>query len=143
MDTYPPLLFQLHKLLDSPQCYAMIRALRWPQGVQCVGCERTEVVKNGKDPVESARQHYRCRGCGRCFDDLSETVLAGSHQPVGHWITTLYLLNLNVSMARIALELDLSEDVVQTMGATIREGIAKKNLLWYLANTLNLTRLTS
>ena len=46
-------------------------------------------------------------------------------------------------MARIAVELDLSEDVVQTMGATIREGIAKKNLLWSLANTLNLTRLTS
>ena len=70
-------------------------------------------------------------------------MLAGSHQPVSHWITTLYLLNLNVSMARIALELDLSEEVVQTMGATIREGIAKKNLLWHLANTLNLTRLTS
>ena len=143
METYPPLLFQLHKLLDSPQCYAMVRALRWPQGIQCVGCGSAEVVKNGKDPVESARQHYRCRSCGRCFDDLSETVLAGSHQPVSHWITTLYLLNLNVSMARIALELDLSEDVVQTMGATIREGIAKKNLLWHLANTLNLTRLTS
>ena len=57
-------------------------------------------------------------------------MLAGSHQPVSHRITTLYLLNLNVSMARIALEPDLSEDVVQTMGATmgatIREGIAKK-----------------
>ena len=143
METYPPLLFQLHKLLDAPQCYTMVRALRWPQGVHCVSCSSSEVVKNGKDPVDSARQHYRCRGCGRGFDDLSETVLAGSHQPVTHWITTLYLLNLNVSMARIALELALSEDVVQTMGAIIRERIAKKNLLWHLANTLNLTRLTS
>ena len=125
-ETYPPLLFQLHKLLDSPHCYAMVRALRWRQGLACVSCGSSEVVKNGKGPVESARQHCRCRSCGRCFDDLSETVLAGSHQPVSHWITTLYRLNLNVSMARIALELHLNEDVVQAMGTTIREGIAKK-----------------
>ncbi len=128
METYPPLVFQLHKLLDTPQCYPMVRALRWPEGVQCRSCGSNEVVNNG-NLVDSARQHYRCRRCGRCFDDVSETVLAGSHQPVTHWITTLYLLNLNVSMARIALELGLSEEVVETMGAAIREGIAQKPLV--------------
>lgn len=143
METYPPLLFHLHKALDTPQCYHIVRTLRWPQGVECVACTSSHVVKNGKDPVEPARQHYRCGACGRHFDDLSETILAGSHQPLAHWITTLYLLNLNISVARIAAELEVSEEVVQTMGALIREGIAQKNLLWSLANTLNLTKLTS
>ncbi len=143
MESFAPLLFHLHKLLDSTQCYEMVRTLRWPDGVRCIHCQGAEVVKNGKDPVDSARQHYRCGPCGRHFDDLSGTVLAGSHQPLRYWITTLYLQNLNVSAARIADELALPETTVQTMCATIREGIAKKNRLWHFANTLSLTRLTS
>jgi transposase-like protein len=132
------MIIQLHKLLDVAQCYDLLRAIRWPTGVICPNCSTTEIIKNGKDPHQIHCQHYKCKACQRYFDDVTDTVFSGSHQGIHQWITVLYLMNLNVSMAQIADELAISEMTAQGMCATIREGIVKKNLFLSLASTLKL-----
>src|SRR3954453_21087388 len=47
---------KLTNLLDEAKCYKVIRQLRWPDGVVCLHCRGTEVVRNGHDDRERHRQ---------------------------------------------------------------------------------------
>jgi transposase-like protein len=137
------MLIQLHKLLDVAQCYDTLRSVRWPTGVSCPHCSATTVVKNGKDTHQIHCQHYHCKACHAYFDDVTDTVFSGSHQGIHQWITVLYLMNLNVSMAQIAQELSIAESTAQEMCATIREGVVKKNIFHSLADWLKLMNVMS
>ncbi|MDZ7936178.1 MAG: transposase [Emticicia sp.] len=137
------MLIQLHKILDVAKCYEILRIIRWKDGVICTKCSSKEVIKNGKDPVQKECQHYKCKNCESYFDDVSDTIFSGSHQGVHQWITVLYLMNLNVSMAQIGAELEISEMTAQSMCSTIREGVVKKNLFLFLAEALRLTSVMS
>jgi transposase-like protein len=137
------MLIQLHKLLDVAQCYSLLRSVRWPEGTVCPACLATDIVKNGKDPHQIHCQHYKCKSCKTYFDDLTDTVFSGSHQGIHQWITVLYMMNLNTSMAQIADELDITEMTAQNMCAIIREGVVKKNLFLSLASTLKLMNVMS
>ena len=114
------------RLIDDAKCYEMVRELRWPQGVRCPHCASDQVVKNGHDTTEVCRQRYRCRHCDRCFDDLTDTVFAGHHQPLRIWMLCSYLLGLNLSNQQIATELDLSRTQAQVMATKLRQGIADR-----------------
>ena len=54
-------------------------------------------------------------GCGRDFDDLTNTIFAGHHQPLRVWLLCLYFWGLNLSNRQIARELGLDEDRVHDM----------------------------
>lgn len=114
---------QLHKILDVAKCYEILRSIRWSDGVVCPKCSSKEIVKNGKDGIQTECQHYNCKHCKTYFDDVTGTIFSGSHQGVHQWITVLYLMNLNVSMLQIAAELDVSEMTAQNMCSTIRESV--------------------
>lgn len=114
------------RLIDDAKCYEMVRELRWPQGVRCPDCTSGQVVKNGHDTTEVCRQRYRCRDCDRCFDDLTDTVFAGHHQPLRIWMLCSYLMGLNLSNQQIATELDLSQTQAQEMATKLRQGIADR-----------------
>ena len=116
----------LQNLLDDVKCYETIRQLRWPEGVRCPHCGAAAITKQGRDTSQPARQKYRCQGCFRYFDDLTETVLAGHHQPLRIWILCLYFMGLNLSNAQIAQELGLNPDEVQRMTGQLREGIVAR-----------------
>jgi len=116
------------KLIDEVQCYQTVRELRWPDGVACPSCESTQVIKRGCDDTEPARQRYECHDCDQRFDDLTDTIFAGHHQPLKVWILCLYFMGLNVSNEQIAQELSLDESDVYHMTAQLREGIVKKSL---------------
>jgi transposase-like protein len=47
-----------------------VRERRFSNGVFCPRCDSTSVVRWGRF---AGRQRYRCRACGRCFSDLTET----------------------------------------------------------------------
>ncbi len=68
----------LQSLLDDTECYEAVRQLRWPEGVHCPHCGSEAVSKQGFDVTQKARQKYRCKRCGRHFDDLTGTVFAGA-----------------------------------------------------------------
>jgi|SRR5882672_5679027 len=78
------------------------------------------------DDTEPARQRYECHDCDTRFDDLTDTIFAGHHQPLKVWILCLYFMGLNVSNEQMAHELALNGSDVQQMTAQLREGIVKK-----------------
>ena len=55
--------------------------------------------------------------------DLSETILAGHHQPLRVWILCLYLMGSNLSNHLFSTELDLNQADVQQMTTQLRSGI--------------------
>ena len=119
-------MINIQHLIDDAKCYETVRELRWPEGVRCPHCGSAEVSKRGHDERQAHRQRYQCQGCGRQFDDLSETIFEGHHQPLRVWVLCLYFMGLNLSNHQIAAELDLDPDDVQDMTTQLREGIAVK-----------------
>ena len=115
-------------LVDDVQCYQTVRKLRWPNGVVCPACESTQVIKRGFDDTEPAHQRYECHDCDQRFDDLTDTIFAGHHQPLKVWVLCLYFMGLNVSNEQIAHELSVHESDVYHMATQLREGIVKKSL---------------
>jgi len=80
----------------------------------------------GRDDTPPERQRYLCKSCHRRFDDLTDTVFAGHHQPLRIWILCLYFMGLNLSNRQIAQELDLHKDDVHHMTTQLRQGIVSK-----------------
>ncbi len=116
----------IKNLVDDAQCYQTIRELRWPNGVTCPSCESKQVIKRGFDDTESARQRYECHDCHTRFDDLTDTIFAGHHQPLKVWVLCLYFMGLNLSNEQIAHELALHVSDVHQMTTQLRDGIVKK-----------------
>ncbi len=59
--------------------------------------------------------------CAKRFDDLTGTIFSGRHQSITVWISSLYLLGLNVSNAQIAQELGLCASDSQRMAEQLRQ----------------------
>ena len=117
----------IKQLIDDRQCYKTIRDLRWPEGLACPFCDSSRVIKRGFDDKERERQRYECNDCKKRFDDLTNTIFAGHHQPLKVWILCLFFMGLNLSNSQIALELDLDPSDIQRMATQLREGIVKKS----------------
>jgi transposase-like protein len=119
----------LQQLIDDAKCFAVVREVRWPDGVRCPQCGSGTVKKRGFHTHQAHRQRYVCQDCGQQFDDLSGTILEGHHQPLRVWVLCLYLMGLNLSNEQIAAELDLALGDAQVMTSQLRHGIvAKKSL---------------
>ena len=116
----------IQDLFDDAKCYQAIREMRWPDGVTCPQCSSDSVLKNGRDDTEPHRQRYECRACHRRFDDLTDTIFAGHHQPLRTRIACLYLMGLNLSGLQIAQELDIDKDDARAMIGRLRQGIVDR-----------------
>jgi transposase-like protein len=122
----PSMLVNILGITDDAKCYELVRQLRWPEGIRCPHCGSARVVKQGRDEAEPQRQRYECRCRARRFDDLTDTVFAGHHQPLRVWVLVLYLMGLNLSNEQIAKELDLDPDDTQRMTTLLREGVVQR-----------------
>jgi transposase-like protein len=120
------MLLNIQRLMDDAKCYAVVRELRWPDGVCCPGCGSAQVNKRGLHDHQAHRQRYSCQECQRQFDDRSGTIVEGHRQPLKTWILCLYWMGLNLSNTQIAAELDLNPDDVQVMATQLREGVLTK-----------------
>ena len=118
----------IKNLIDEVQCYQTVRELRWPDGIVCPSCESQEVIKRGFDDTEPARQRYECHNCDKRFDDLTDTIFAGHHQPLKVWVLCLYFMGLNVSNEQIAHELSINESDAYLMTTELRGGIHYRTL---------------
>jgi transposase-like protein len=105
----------IKNLIDEMQCYQTVHDLRWPDGVECPAGRSTQVIKRGFDDTESARQRYECTDCHKRFDELTDTIFAGPHQPLKVWILCLYFMGLNLSNDQSAQEFDVNRSDVQQM----------------------------
>ena len=114
-------------LIDDVPCYQTVRELRWPDGIACASCQSTQVIKRGFDDTEPARQRYECHDCDKRFDDLTDTIFAGHHQPLNVWLLCLYFMGLNLSNEQIAHELSINESDAYLMTTEWRGGMVKKS----------------
>ena len=113
----------LTNLIDDVKCYEIVRQFHWPDGICCPRCDAKETTKRGKDETQPARQRYCCNSCGRQFDDLTDSIFSGRHQPLQVWVACLYLMGLNLSNQQISQELDLHKDDVHQMTSDLRQAI--------------------
>ena len=120
------MLIHIQNLVDDAKCYEVVRQLRWPEGVRCPACGSPQITKRGFHTQQTERQRYECQACQRQFDDLTETIFEGHHQPLKVWVLCLYLMGLNLSNEQIAAELDLAAGDAQQMTAQLREGVVAK-----------------
>jgi transposase-like protein len=125
-DRSPTVQVNIKNLIDDAQCYQTVRELRWPKGIDCPSCESKAVVKRGFDDTEPARQRYECKDCHTRFDDLTDTIFTGHHQPLRVWLLCLYFRGLNLSNEQIAHELSINESDVYQMATELRQGIVRK-----------------
>jgi transposase len=119
-------MIHIPSLIDDAKCFETVRALRWPDGVCCPAGQNGEVTKHGHDDTQPKRQRYLCKSCGQRFDDLTDTILAGHHQPLRIWMLCLYFMGLHLSKAQIAKALDLHKDDVHQMTCQLRQGLVVK-----------------
>lgn len=120
------MLIHISNLVDDAKCYEVVRQLRWPDGVRCPACGSAQVSRRGYHTHQKERQRYECQACQHQFDDLSETIFEGHHQPLKVWVLCLYLLGLNLSNEQIAAELDLAPGDAQQMTSQLRAGVVLK-----------------
>src|SRR5260221_1721644 len=120
------MLLNIQNLVDDAKCYAVVREMRWPDGVKCPHCGSDAITKRGFHNQQAHRQRYECQTCVRQFDNLTGTIFEGHHQPLRVWIVCLYFMGLNLSNAQLAAELDLNQAVAQDMTTPLREGIVVK-----------------
>jgi transposase-like protein len=116
-------MIHIHALIDDVKGFDTVRNIRWPDGVQCPTCGSSEVTKQGRDETQPERQRYLCKSCERRFDDVTDTIFAGHHQPLRVWILCLYFMGLNLSNHQIAQELDLNSSDVHQRTCQLRQGI--------------------
>nr|WP_201750256.1 hypothetical protein [Tautonia marina] len=84
------------------------------------------MVKQGQDDTEPQRRRYECPPCGRRFDDPTDSIFVGHHQPLRAWVLVLDFLGLNLSNEQIAQEFDLDPDDVQRMATLLQEGVVRR-----------------
>src|SRR5262245_5762793 len=94
-------------LTGAQPCRSTLSIALMMYDVACPSCESTQVIKRGCDDTEPARQRYECHGCDTRFDDLTDMIFAGHHQPLKVWILCLYFMGLNVSNEQIAQEMTM------------------------------------
>ncbi|WZP01078.1 hypothetical protein EP7_005516 (plasmid) [Isosphaeraceae bacterium EP7] len=116
----------IQNLFDDAKCFQTVRDMRWPVGVACSSYGSTSVVKNGRDETQPDRRRYECRSGRKRFDDLTDTVFAGHHQPLRTWIACLYLMGLNLSGLQIARELGIDKGDARAMITTLRQRIVDR-----------------
>ena len=116
----------IRSLIDEKKCYEIVRNKRWPEGeTRCVHCKSTKIRNRGFKANTPCRRYY-CNDCDAHFDDLTGTIFAKRHQSLKVWMTTLYLMGLNLSNSQIARELGASHKVIETIANVLRQGISDR-----------------
>ena len=119
-------MLNVQNLIDAAKCDATGRHRRWPDGGTCPRCQGTEVTKQGREETDPYRQRDHCKRGERSFDDVTETIGAGPHQPLRGWILGLYVLGLQLSTQPSAQELDFTTDDGPQMTGPRRAGMVQK-----------------
>jgi len=108
--------------MDEKVCYQVLRKSRWPDGKgRCPYCDGTAMARPWPVPYQPACHRYRCRECGRYFNDCTGTVFEGSKLPLGAWFLAIYLVELSTPAAEIARELPCDYHTAYNIAWLVRE----------------------
>jgi transposase-like protein len=100
-----PVLSYVHQLFNAEPCQAYIHTLRWKDRLlQCPRCQSHHIGRGGTYHYRLGCKRYWCHSCKRTFNDLTDTLLHQSQQPLAYWILATFLLCLACSSRRMARE---------------------------------------
>jgi transposase-like protein len=116
-------------LPDEEDCAETWRALRWPDGPECVECGSGDVAVQDWDYLGSLRR-YQCRECGRWFNDRSGTFIESSKVRLPVWIYVLREMDKDRSINSIAKDLPHTYKTVHRVATTMREAIYQRREEW-------------
>ena len=80
---------------DEDACKALVRDVRWPDGVACPRCNRTEKIY----ALKARPFHWVCKNadCGKRngyrFSVITKTVFENTNYPLRTWFEVLYLMS--------------------------------------------------
>ena len=77
-----------------------MRDVRWAAGLICLFCGSGRVVRRGWR--KGLYQRYRCKHCGRWFNDRTGTAMAYSRLPLRFWFFAAFMLQSKVSVRELA-----------------------------------------
>lgn len=106
---------------SDAECAEALREVRWATGLQCLYCGSRAVVRRGWR--KGLYRRYRCKGCGRWFNDRSGTVLAHSKLPLRAWFFAAFQMQSKVSVRELAETLQLPYPTVFRMVRRLRENL--------------------
>ncbi|MGB9595871.1 MAG: IS1/IS1595 family N-terminal zinc-binding domain-containing protein [Candidatus Poribacteria bacterium] len=99
-----------------------IHELRWRgKDLECPHCESKDVHPWGCYHRKPGLRQYRCKSCGRTFNDLTGTIFHDSQLPLSAWFSIAFLIALGYSILRISQEIGSRFKNVYRIG-------------WYLRN---------
>lgn len=106
---------------DEEECVKLLREVRWPDGVSCVGCGSSRVVRDGVR--RRCYQMYWCKACGLYFNDRSGTMFDGSKLPLRVWFFTAFLMQFNISILEISRVVGVNYRNFYYVAKRIRENV--------------------
>lgn len=80
-----------------------VRDSRFSSGLACVHCGSKAVKRNGK---YRHRQRYLCNDCGKTFNDLTASPMAGTHYP-DKWLKFIECMLEGITLPKIANKLHI------------------------------------
>lgn len=84
----------------------LLEQVRWREGLQCPRCQSESVIKYGS---YREYQRYRCKNCGRTFNDTTGTIFAHAKIGLDKLLFAFYsLLRFNTSIRQLDAEIDVS-----------------------------------
>lgn len=81
-----------------------IRETRFAKGTHCPFCKNNKIIGHGK---YRGRQRYKCKICGKTFNDVSCSPLAGTHLP-DKWGQFIKFMTEGETLRKIAKALKIS-----------------------------------
>src|SRR5665648_505652 len=81
-----------------------IREVRFSKGTYCPHCKSIHVIGHGK---YRSRQRYLCKDCGKTFNDISCSPIAGTHYPE-KWGKYIQCIADGMTLPKIVKLLDIS-----------------------------------
>jgi transposase-like protein len=90
----PPSLIEILKKFDTEEkCIEHFERIRWPNGLVCVKCGSSRVMKfKALGKTKKVRHLYECKDCHYQYSVTAGTVFHDSHLPLTKWFLAIYLI---------------------------------------------------
>ncbi len=133
MKTQPTIFDHVKNFPTEEACIAHFERIRWPHGLECVGCGSKRVFKfdtHGK--TGKVRHLYECVDCQYQYSVTTGSIFHDSHLPLRTWFLTIYMMmsaKKGISAKQLQRELGVAYRSAWYMAHRIRLAMQEKNPL--------------
>ena len=99
-------MFPIDVFASERRAADLLQQVRWRDGICCPRCRAESVIWYGSYQVY---QRYRCKDCGRTFNNKTGTVFERSRVRLKRWFLAVYTyIRFKTSFRQLDVELDVS-----------------------------------